>query len=365
MSWQLSYEQLLSRINSIDVERYAKTRNFYDGEVSGLSPFISRGVISPDRIKSIVLSNHSVGESRVFLSELAWREYFQRVWWKHGNKILSDFYQTQSGVRHHRLIKNITHGSTGLKAIDGPIRQLVTVGQLHNHARMYIASLACNIGRAHWREHSRWMYYHLLDGDVASNSLSWQWVAGTFSNKKYYFNQENLNRFSGVTQNDTFIDCGYEQFESLEVPDMLADTTDPEFTCNLPETILPEFDYSKPLMVYNSYNLDPEWRKHEPANRLLLLEPSHYNLFPVSMRVLNFIVMTGKAVVPEIQVFTGEFHEIPGLRKFPHVYFKEHPISKHYSGTADAPEWMFPTVEPNGSFSSYWKICEKILWQSR
>lgn len=361
----LSYARLLEQVKNIDVERYAKTRNFYDGHVSGLSPFISRGVISPQRVKSIILSGNSIEKSKMFISELAWREYFQRIWWQHGEKILTDFYHTQNPTVHDKLIRNITEGTTSLEAIDGPIRQLLTTGRMHNHARMYVASLACNIGRAHWLHHARWMYYHLLDGDVASNSLSWQWVAGTFSNKKYYFNQENLNRFSGSTQTGTFIDCSYEQLESLDVPEELRDTAEPTLECNLPESTIPQLDYDKPLLVYNSYNLDPEWRAQESANRLLLLEPSHYQKFPVAANVLNFIVSTARTFIPGIQVFTGEFQEIPGLQMFSTVYFKEHRLSNHYQGHADKPDWMFPNIEPRGSFSSYWKLCEKELWRNR
>mgnify|MGYP006195700273 CR=1 FL=1 len=60
---------------------------------------------------------------------------------------------------------------------------------------MYLAAMVCNNAKSHWLTPARWMYYHLLDGDLASNALSWQWVAGTFSHKKYIANQQNINKY--------------------------------------------------------------------------------------------------------------------------------------------------------------------------
>ena len=71
---------------------------------------------------------------------------------------------------------------------------------------MYIASIVCNIAKSHWKLPSKWFYYYLLDGDLASNNLSWQWVCGANSSKKYYANQENINKFCFTKQKNTFLD---------------------------------------------------------------------------------------------------------------------------------------------------------------
>ncbi|MEO5685193.1 MAG: FAD-binding domain-containing protein [Chitinophagaceae bacterium] len=72
------------------------------------------------------------------------------------------------------MIKNIAGAKTGITAIDEQITLLYETGYMHNPVRMYLAGITCNIGKAHWLQPARWMYYHLLDGDLASNSLSWQ-----------------------------------------------------------------------------------------------------------------------------------------------------------------------------------------------
>ena len=65
------------------------------------------------------------------------------------------------------------------------------------------------------------MYYYLLDADWASNSLSWQWVAGSNSNKKYFANQQNINKYCFTNQTDTFLDVDYAEFQKFEIPEVL------------------------------------------------------------------------------------------------------------------------------------------------
>jgi deoxyribodipyrimidine photo-lyase len=98
------------------------------------------------------------------------------------------------------------------------VEELKQTGYMHNHLRMYVAAIACNIGHSHWHLPARWMYYHLLDADWASNALSWQWVAGSFSSKKYYANQENINKYCHTQQRNTFLDVSYEAYETMPTP---------------------------------------------------------------------------------------------------------------------------------------------------
>ena len=72
----------------------------------------------------------------------------------------------------------------------------MTTGWLHNHARMWMAAWLVHWRKVHWKAGADWFLEHLLDGDPASNHLSWQWVASTFSHKPYFFNRDNLERYS-------------------------------------------------------------------------------------------------------------------------------------------------------------------------
>jgi deoxyribodipyrimidine photo-lyase len=202
-----------------------------------------------------------------------------------------------------------------------------------------------------------------LDGDIASNNCSWQWVAGSFSSKKYYCNQENINKYTHTNQTDTFLDNSYEQIVSIQVPDSLTKTTSLKLHTVLPDTKIPSLDLSKPTLIYNSYNLDSTWRANENVNRVLLLEPSHFNENPVSEKVLKFVLALSKNI-QGIQVFVGEITEILALYNEIDVDIKEvviskeHPAFEYYPGIKDQRDWMFPSV--NGyypSFFSFWKKC--------
>jgi len=97
---------------------------------------------------------------------------------------------------------------------------------------MYTAMLACNIACSHWSLPAKWMYYHLLDGDLASNTLSWQWVAGSFSSKKYYANQENINKYSGRNQQQSYLSFDYDAITKMPIPIALQEITSIELKTN-------------------------------------------------------------------------------------------------------------------------------------
>jgi deoxyribodipyrimidine photo-lyase len=359
------YEFILQRINSIDPVKYAKSRNFIDGDITYLSPYISRGVISVKQIMNNIFDKgYTFNLSEKLIQEFAWREYYQRIWQAKNNLIFEDLKQTQPDIVHHKMITAIQNGNTGITVLDNAIKNLYDHGYLHNHLRMYIASIACNIGKAHWLHPSVWMYYYLLDGDVASNVCSWQWVSGAFSNKKYYCNQENINKYTGSIQTGTYLDDNYENVSKINIPTSLIDTSIFKLKTHLPKTSSPKIDVTKPTLVYNSYNLDPIWRNEIIANRILLLEPSHFLAYPVSLNVLQFILDLSKNI-NGIQVYVGEISDIEylyqnsGVNISKNIISKEHPAFKYYPGIKDERDWMFPLVTGYyPSFFSFWKKCQ-------
>lgn len=357
------YNSILQRIMEIDPGKYAKTRNFLNGAVTYLSPYISRGVISTRQVyESLKARGYTLYQMEKMVSELAWRDFFQRVWQAKGNAIFEDLRQPQSDVHTFNLPTALPEASTGIDAVDKGINTLYETGYMHNHLRMYTASIACNIANAHWKLPASWLYYHLFDGDLASNSLSWQWVAGAFSSKKYFCNQENISKYTGSNQKRSYLNEDYSAFPLPTIPESLQATTTPSFETRLPETPLPLINPTLPILLYNSYNLDPLWRKDETANRILLLEPSHFTAYPVSEKVLEFITALASENIPGIQIFSGEVTDIPLLSNVPAVCCKEHPAFTHYPGTKDSRDWLVPEVSGYfQSFFNYWKKVEKYL----
>jgi len=362
-SWDFptQLQAIEARIDAINPLRYASTRNYIHGAVTLLSPYIARGVISLPQIRNRLLTRFMMAESEKLLQELAWREYFQRIWQWYDNGIFNDVKQPQQRVLHRSIPQSIVAATTGIHGIDKAIEHLYATGYMHNHCRMYTAMLTCNIAGAYWQLPASWLYYHLLDGDLASNTLSWQWVAGAFSNKKYYANQENINRYTLTEQKNTFLDLPYEHLPSIEVPAVLQTTTSLRLETQLPEATSLQLDGSCPLLVYNSYNLDPYWHAERKVNRVLLLETQHFQHFPVSNKVLTFIINLATQNINGIQLFVGSFNDLQqayvakgGCQST--IWYKEHPTNKHYCGTQEARDWLYPHLSGNfGSFFAFWK----------
>ena len=97
-------------------------------------------------------------------------------------------------------------------AFDTAVRTLYATGLLHNHARMWLASYVAHLRKVHWRVGADWLCSHLLDGDLASNHLSWQWVAGLGNRKLYLFNADNVERYASATWHSpgSVVDVPYE-----------------------------------------------------------------------------------------------------------------------------------------------------------
>jgi deoxyribodipyrimidine photo-lyase len=219
VTFPTDYDSIIERIHRIDPIQYGKTRNYTAGAVTYLSPYVSRGVISGKQILDALIANgYNAVESEKLIQELAWREYFQRVWQNKGDSLFEDIKQPQANVLHNRMIASIVHATTGIHAIDQHINDFYHTGYLHNHVRMYVASIICNIGKAQWLLPSRWMYAHLLDGDLASNTCSWQWVAGAFSSKSIIVTRKTLIDLQTASSKTHFWICLSKRFRMYRYP---------------------------------------------------------------------------------------------------------------------------------------------------
>ncbi len=361
MKFEASYQFVLDKIERIDPSAYARTRNYADGAITGLSPYISRGFISTKFVfDKLQEKGFKPGEMEKLLQELAWRDYWQQVWKSKGDLINSDLKRTQPDFEHCQLPSAVLNGETGIEVIDEHIKLLKSTGYIHNHMRMYIAALACNLGKSHWRLPAQWMYYHLLDGDWASNALSWQWVAGSNANKKYYANQENINRFFYSNQLNTFLDVDYSSFENPVLPEELKKTEVPILTTELPTAEALSIHPERPSLIYNYYNLDPEWHKGEDVNRILLLEPEVFASHPVSKKCIDFAMGLAECI-PGIQLYVGSFENLMQEYSLKDVFYKEHPLNTSYRGTQEERDWMFTVEGYFPSFFAFWKKCKKEI----
>lgn len=294
-----------------------------------------------------------------FVQELAWRDYWQQVWRAKGELIYTDLKNAQSEVTNFEIPTAILKAQTGIVAIDNAIEELYETGYMHNHMRMYVASICCNIAHCHWLSPAKWLYGNLLDGDNASNQLSWQWVAGAFSNKKYYANQDNINKYFNSTQKSTFLDVSYDKFADLEIPEILKETSPFSMETLLPSNDNFKIENASKTLIYNYFNLDYNWHSGENLQRILLLEPSFFKKNPVNNTCLTFALDLAHNI-ENIQVYVGEFHQLQS-QITGEIIYKEHPTNTHYSGSKEARDWMSSIEGYHSSFFSFWKKCKREI----
>ncbi|MCP9828122.1 deoxyribodipyrimidine photolyase [Synechococcus sp. L2F] len=415
----------LAALAALDPVAYATSRNHLDGAVTRLSPYIRHGVLTLAEVRQAVfaaLATRGLGRSagEKLINELGWRDYWQRVWQQLGEGIWDDREQGASGLppTAYRvdLPDDIAGGSTGLACIDAFRHQLVHEGWLHNHARMWLAAYLVHWRRVRWQTGARWFLRHLLDGDPASNNLSWQWVAGTFSAKPYLFNRANLERFSGGRfcracpkaqaggagrPGGCPFEASYEQLGerlfrseaplSLPEPPLQDQTLPPAPTAGRsaagpPEqpTVAPTGTLQRPVLWIHGEALgqaNPAWRAHPGRPALFvfdraLIEGSAGQGPAISLKRLGFlyeclldlpVVLRAGAVAEELLAFAAH-HGADGVVTSRAV----DPRFADLSATIGAalplvvlePE---PFVQLEGPvdlrrFSRYWKRAERAVW---
>jgi deoxyribodipyrimidine photo-lyase len=314
------------RITLIKPRAYASTRNFLNGAVTRLSPYITHGFVSLADIAPAIEAKYPAEECEKLLMEFGWREFFQHVWRHLGEGVLRDVKPGLHGVNYSPdLSADIAEARTGIPVIDGAVRELYATGYLHNHARMWLASYVVHMRKVHWRTGADWMIAHLLDGDFGSNHLSWQWVAGTFSGKPYLFNAENVSRYAPEWNSaDTAIDASYEALDEIarsqkvlgpnpKASQILA-TTKPRLLAQpMPDLAANNARRAAPVLAFEASLIHP-WDLAEPIGetknkqRLGIIHAPFHAEFPWSERRWNFVMTRMREVTDDI--FIGDVNEL-------------------------------------------------------
>ncbi|MTI04120.1 deoxyribodipyrimidine photolyase [Roseibium denhamense] len=190
--------------------RYAERRNYDRGpnaheDVSLLSPYIRRRLVLETDVIAAAISAHGLSGSEKFVQEVVWRSYFKgwlelrpSVWdsYRAGLRADLEVLDANSGLR--KAVDRAEAGQTGLACFDTWVTELKETGYLHNHARMWFASIWIFTLKLPWRIGADFFYRHLLDGDPASNTLSWRWVGGLHTRGKAYEAKAwNIAKFTG------------------------------------------------------------------------------------------------------------------------------------------------------------------------
>ena len=207
----------LNRFVENNLSEYSKLRNFDFGpnnrsNISCLSPYITHGIISELELIKKSLSKFSFVKNEKFIQEILWRTYW-KGWLELRPNVWTDYLSELKKIRIDYIdnteYKNAIEGNTNIECFNEWVSDLKENNYLHNHARMWFASIWIFTLKLPWQLGAEFFMKHLYDGDAAANTLGWRWVAGIQTQGKNYLASEwNIkkftnNRFNSIKLNES------------------------------------------------------------------------------------------------------------------------------------------------------------------
>ena len=264
---------------------YARQRNFdfgagKHGKVSQLSPWIRHRLILEEEVLSSVLQAHDLQTAEKFIQEVFWRGYFKgwlehrpQVWRYYKQDLVTLIDELEKNAGLARAYDEAVSGRSGIACFDHWVQELKETGYLHNHARMWFASIWIYTLKLPWQLGADFFYRHLLDGDPASNTCSWRWVGGLHTiGKTYLARASNIEKFTG----GRFKPVGYLAATAPALEDPRPIAIDPPV---FPD---PDLHGRRFGLVITEEDCQPEWLSHtQPAAVLALSAVTPRSLFPL------------------------------------------------------------------------------------
>ena len=208
MIFEASRANALDKLNHFvesNLSQYSKLRNFDFGpdnrsNISCLSPYITHGIISELEVIDKSLKKFSFTKNEKFIQEVLWRVYW-KGWLELRPNVWSDFLMELNNLRNEFKDKqnylDAIEGKTDLECFNQWVNELKENNYLHNHTRMWFASIWIFTLELPWQLGAEFFMKHLYDGDAASNTLGWRWVAGIQTQGKHYLASEwNIKKFT-------------------------------------------------------------------------------------------------------------------------------------------------------------------------
>ena len=219
MNFEASRAKALDKLNNFvenNLSEYSKLRNFDYGpdnrsNISCLSPYITHGIINEKEVIKKSLDKFSFAKNEKFIQEVLWRTYW-KGWLELRPSVWTDFLielkKIKEDFQNNQAYKNAIEGKTNVECFNHWVNELKENNYLHNHTRMWFASIWIFTLNLPWQLGAEFFMQHLYDGDAASNTLGWRWVAGVQTQGKHYLASEwNIkkftnNRFSNIKLNE-------------------------------------------------------------------------------------------------------------------------------------------------------------------
>ena len=266
---------------------YAKLRNFDFGtndrkNISGLSPYVTHGVVNEAELIKKVLKKHLFSKSEKFIQEVLWRVYW-KGWLELRPDVWNDYLVNLKKLREKyysdKVYLNAVEGNTNIRCFNDWVKELKKTNYLHNHTRMWFASIWIFTLNLPWELGAEFFLKHLYDGDSASNTLSWRWVAGIQTPGKYYLASEwNIKKFTNNR---------YEKILLNENP--RTNVINKIYTETKNNFLNPELIKNKVLFIFdNNLSFDFSDFKDHKFKKIFIINSSENRNIILSQNVVKF-----------------------------------------------------------------------------
>ena len=281
-------EELMNKFIENNLVNYSKLRNFDYGpdkrsNVSCLSPYVTHGVISEVELIKKSLNKYSFVKNEKFIQEIMWRTFW-KGWMELRPDVWADYLlelnQIKDKYKNDQDYKKAVEGSTEIQCFNEWVGELKENNYLHNHARMWFASIWIFTLELPWQLGAEFFMQHLYDGDPASNTLGWRWVAGIQTQGKNYLASEwNIkkftdNRFKNIKLKENASPKKVEKFYPIIKKDFIN----------------PDIEEGKNLLVFeNSLSLELSELINNKFNKIKLITNHNQNRkIKLSEKTMNF-----------------------------------------------------------------------------
>ena len=284
MKFEISREGALKQLDAFinsELNNYSFKRNFDLGpndksNVSCLSPYISHRLITEYEVAKTVLSKFPFQKVEKYIQEIFWRVYW-KGWLELRPQVWTDFIEDLKGLKEDDNYKKAVNGETHIECFNDWVKELKENNYLHNHTRMWFASIWIFTLNLPWQKGAEFFMKHLYDGDAASNTLSWRWVAGLQTKGKHYVAQSwNISKFTN------------NKYKNVKLNENVLPITDKrEYKIN-PLNLNSEGNSNESLLVFeNELSLENQKLKNY-KNVYLVLLSNEARKIKLEQNVLNY-----------------------------------------------------------------------------
>ena len=281
-----------------EIINYNSKRNFDFGpderkNVSCLSPYITHRLITEYEVVEKVLKKRPYQKVEKYIQEIFWRVYW-KGWLELRPQVWTDFLEDLKGLKEDDNYKKAINGETQIKCFNDWAKELKENNYLHNHTRMWFASIWIFTLNLPWQKGAEFFMKHLYDGDAASNTLSWRWVAGLQTKGKHYVAQSwNISKFTN------------NKYKDVKLNENALPLTDKrEYKLN-PLNFITEDNSNENLLVFeNELNLENKNLKRYKNIYLILLSNEARKL-KLEQKVLDYksqLINDQKKRLDQIQI---------------------------------------------------------------